>query len=137
MIYLRRSKPGLIKRLIWILPFSLLSLTFAQPSDAKDIVIQFPKGSSCGSFAGKVNVGDSFVLNLAKEQQLIVRTSPHDYSVIAPNGRILEAIRQLPNNEKQYWTGNRSSLLALQAPPKFVWAIALNKFPDNRQTFSY
>ena len=108
MIYLRRSKPGLIKRLIWILPFSLLSLTFAQPSDAKDIVIQFPKGSSCGSFAGKVNVGDSFVLNLAKEQQLIVRTSPHDYSVIAPNGRILEAIRQLPNNEKQYWTGNQS-----------------------------
>ena len=97
-----------MKKLIWILPLSLLSLTFAQPSDAKDIVIRFPQGSSCGSFAGPVKVGDNFVLNLAKEQQLVIKTTPHEYSVIAPNGKILKVIGNFPDHEKQYWTGNQS-----------------------------
>jgi hypothetical protein len=98
-----------MKKLIWILPLSLLSLTFAQPSDAKDIAIRFPQGSSCGSFGGRVKVGDNFVLNLAKEQRLIIKkTTTHDYSVIAPNGKYLEVIQRFPNDENQYWTGNQS-----------------------------
>ena len=99
----------MIKKLIWTLPLSLLSLTLAQPSHAKDIAIQFPRGSYCGSYGGRVNVGDNFVLNLAKEQRLVIKkTTPHDYSVIAPNGQYLELIQRFPNNENQYWTGNQS-----------------------------
>lgn len=99
----------MMKKLIWIVPLSLLSLIFTQPSNAKNITIQFPRGSSCGSFAGRVKVGDNFVLNLAKEQQLIIKkTTPHNYSVIAPNGKYLEVVQRLPNNENQYWTGNQS-----------------------------
>jgi hypothetical protein len=98
-----------MKKLIWILPLSLVSLTFTQPSDARDITVQFPKGSSCASYGGRVRVGDNFVLNLSKQQQLIVKkTTPHDYSVIAPNGQYLEVIRNLSDEENQYWTGNQS-----------------------------
>jgi hypothetical protein len=97
-----------MKKLIWILPLTLLSLNLTQPSDAKDIVIRFPQGSYCGSFAGPVKVGDKFVLNLAQEQQLVIKTTPHEYSVIAPNGKILKVIGNFPDHEKQYWTGNQS-----------------------------
>ena len=98
-----------MKKLIWILPLTLLSLTLSQPAQAKDIRIKFPQDSYCGSFGGRVNVGDNFVLNLAKEQQLIIeKTTPHDYSVIAPNGQYLEVIQRFPDNQNQYWTGNQS-----------------------------
>jgi hypothetical protein len=78
-------------------------------ASGKNITIQFPRGSYCGSYGGRVNVGDTFVLNLAKEQQLVIKkTTPHDYSVQAPNGEFLEVIQRLPNGRNQYWTGNQS-----------------------------
>jgi hypothetical protein len=98
-----------MKKLIRVLPLTLISLLTAVPSLAKDIRIQFPSGSYCGSYGGKVNVGDNFVLNLGKEQQLIIKkTSGHDYSVIAPNGNFLEVIQRLPEGKNQYWTGNQA-----------------------------
>ncbi|CCQ63718.1 hypothetical protein [Crocosphaera watsonii] len=58
---------------------------------------------------GRVNVGDTFLLSLAREQQLIIeRKTSHDYSVQAPNGQHLEVIQRFPNNQNQYWTGNQS-----------------------------
>lgn len=78
-------------------------------ASGRNIQISFPRGSNCGSYGGKVSVGDTFMLNLAKEQQLIIKkTTPHDYSVQAPNGKYLEVIRRLSNNENQYWTGEQS-----------------------------
>ncbi len=82
--------------------------TTAQGS-GKNIRISFPRGSNCGSYMGRVNVGDTFLLSLAKEQQLVIeRKTPHDYSVKAPNGQYLEVIQRFPNNQNQYWTGNQS-----------------------------
>ncbi|MGK7943883.1 MAG: hypothetical protein AB4058_05385 [Microcystaceae cyanobacterium] len=78
-------------------------------ASGRNITISFPSGSNCGSYGGRVNVGDTFVLNLAKEQQLIIeKSTPHDYSVQAPNGEYLEVIQRYPNDENQYWTGNQS-----------------------------
>ena len=58
---------------------------------------------------GRVNVGDTFLLSLAREQQLIIeRKTSHDYSVQAPNGQYLEVIQRFPINQNQYWTGNQS-----------------------------
>ncbi|MEG3435831.1 hypothetical protein V0288_01755 [Pannus brasiliensis CCIBt3594] len=98
-----------MKKIFPILPFILLGTIFAAPGYAREISIQFPRGSHCGSYSGRVKVGDNFVLNLAKEQQLIIKqTTSHDYSVIAPDGRSLKVIQTFPDNENQYWTGNRS-----------------------------
>lgn len=98
-----------MKKLASILSSIVLGAIFAQPSYARDIAIKFPRGSNCGSYAGRVRVGDNFVLNLAKEQQLIIKkTTPHDYSVIAPNRKFLEVIQSFSDEENQYWTGNQS-----------------------------
>lgn len=77
-------------------------------SSGRRITISFASGSHCGTYAGRVNTGDTFVLNLAREQQLIIeKSTPHDYSVQAPNGEYLEVIQRFPNNQNQYWTGNQ------------------------------
>lgn len=87
----------------------LISLIFALPSWAKNIRIQFPSGSYCGSYEGSVKVGDTFVLSLAKEQQLVVKNhSGQSYSVIAPNGTPLKVVQSLSEHDNQYWTGNQS-----------------------------
>jgi hypothetical protein len=84
------------------------TLLYAQ-ARGRNITIRFPSGSNCGTYSGKVNVGDTFLLNLAKEQQLIIeKSTPHDYTVQAPNGKYLEVIQRFPNNQNQYWTGNQS-----------------------------
>ena len=60
------SQVSIMKKLIWILPLSLLSLTFAAPSNAKDIAIRFAEGSSCSFYQGPVKVGDNFVLKIGR-----------------------------------------------------------------------
>ncbi|WP_232285793.1 hypothetical protein [Crocosphaera chwakensis] len=77
-------------------------------SSGRRITINFPSGSHCGTYAGRINTGDTFLLNLAREQQLIIEQStPHDYTVQAPNGEYLEVIQTFPNDQNQYWTGNQ------------------------------
>ncbi len=84
-------------------------------SSGRTIPISFASGSHCGTYAGRINVGDTFVLNLAREQQLIIeRSTPHDYSVQAPNGEYLEVIRRFPNDQNQYWTGNQSGNFSIK-----------------------
>ncbi|MGK7937143.1 MAG: hypothetical protein AB4206_15335 [Xenococcaceae cyanobacterium] len=88
------------------------------------ITIQFPRGSNCGSYGGRVNVGDTFLLNLTQGQQLIIKkNTPHDYSVQAPNGKYLEVIRRFPGDENQYWTGNQSG----------NFEVTVGSVPDGRQ----
>ena len=96
----------------------------SNPISGRRIAIQFPRGSNCGSYEGRVNVGDTFLLNLARGQQLIVKkTTPHDYAVQAPNGKYLEVIRRLPGDENQYWTGNQSG----------NFKVKVGSVPDERQ----
>lgn len=102
-------KTTIMKQLTISLSLTLINLMITLPSFARNIVIPFAKGSYCGMYGGKVDVGDNFVLNLAKEQQLIIqKTTPHDYSVIAPNGNFLEVIQRWDGDSNQYWTGNQS-----------------------------
>ncbi|MGK7932739.1 MAG: hypothetical protein AB4041_15080 [Microcystaceae cyanobacterium] len=110
-----RTSDGRYQSLVYAPEFDCQNPSSTNPSNnntaqasGKNIRISFPSGSNCGSYMGRVNVGDSFILGLAREQQLIIeRKTSHDYSVQAPNGQYLEANR-LPNNQNQYWTGNQS-----------------------------
>lgn len=84
-------------------------------SSGRNITISFPSGSHCGTYAGRINTGDTFLLNLAREQQLIIeKSTPHDYSVQAPNGEYLEVIQRFSNNQNQYWTGNQAGNFKVQ-----------------------
>ncbi|MEA5510832.1 hypothetical protein VB715_13745 [Crocosphaera sp. UHCC 0190] len=47
----------------------------------------------------------------------------HKYTVIAPNGKKLEVIRPLSNQENQYWTGNHRG----------NFKVRINSVPDGLQ----
>ena len=111
-----RTSDGRYQSLVYVPEFDCQNPSSTNPSNnttaqgsGENIRISFPRGSNCGSYMGRVNVGDTFLLSLSREQQLIIeRKTSHDYSVQAPNGQYLEVIQRFPNNQNQYWTGNQS-----------------------------
>ncbi|MEL4895782.1 hypothetical protein [Crocosphaera sp. Alani8] len=111
-----RTSDGRYQSLVYAPEFDCKNSSSRDPSNnntaqgsGKNIRISFPRGSNCGSYMGRVNVGDTFLLSLAREQQLVIeKNTSHDYSVQAPNGQYLEVIQRFPNNQNQYWTGNQS-----------------------------
>ena len=74
-----RTSDGRYRSLVYTPEFDCQKPSSTNPSNnstsqasGKNIRISFPSGSNCGSYMGRVNVGDTFLLGLAREQQLMI-----------------------------------------------------------------
>lgn len=81
-----------MQKLIAILTFSFLSLTFFNNSAQAATRIKFAKGSYCGSYSGNFSNGREFKLGLGAGQTFTSRNIGHgtqyDVYVIGPTGRV-------------------------------------------------
>lgn len=98
-----------MKLLITVCILTLINLILIPDVKARNIVIKFPRGSYCGSYAGEIATKDTFSLNLSRNQSLIITNGfGQEFSVIAPDGKILPVKEHISRNVKEYFTGNQS-----------------------------
>lgn len=105
----------MVKKIIAITGLVLINLGVAFSASARNIVIKFPSGSYCGFYSGEIGLNDTFSLNLGKNQTLVI-TNPYgqEYSVIAPNGRVLPVGNYVYQDVREYYTGNQTGVFKIR-----------------------
>lgn len=103
------------KKITALAGLTLINFSGITSAFAENIVIKFPKGSYCGSYFGRIGLRDTFSLNLAKNQTLVI-TNPYgqEYSVIAPNGKILPVANYVRQEVREYYTGNQAGIFKIR-----------------------